>query len=596
MDPVYKRCHINNHHVLKEALPLSRGIEHCENIIINLKDSKTKNIIEPVKIRIRYQLEEEVLLEKLGNNRTREEFQTHPILVKADRIHGRDGFCQTCPIAKESPDITISIPFEVGCGLDEICLADLEITGELPQLREESEQPTFVIGSNKTLKFNVHITNKGESAYLTRVYIELGSPAKIARIPPECHEISHLPFMETTSDTKGDSATLNGTVSQQNDKSHGNHSDDKVLGETGTDNKMNISSIYTRCDLDNPLPTNSTREQVVEIDMKNVYHSQGMHIFAYVTTVSNESTPENNYWARYIPFIYNADMEIIGSAGKNDLFTYFKENQNESESRIKFYHIYQVKKYGYSPVEKINIIFKIPRFIDQVNFLRILATEGSQSGQSFPCSVLDEGDTEQNQADDDLNSVNTDYNSREMTLKLNHSSTQVPSNRTLYLNCSSLTKKDEHSVGCMSVSCAAGPFVNSLTVAKVLLEMELDVGSLEKLMGLRDIILLETQGIVEVVEPTGLIQPTIDKPDISWASTYFIGDIPKKHVESWVLALAIAGGFMLLLFVAMAMHKAGFFERKKKEELKSLKRKTLAEYTTNDNGEQEQEIEQASIE
>ncbi|XP_046396828.1 integrin alpha-PS5-like [Ischnura elegans] len=596
LDPILKRCHINNQMIYEEELNLTRGIEHCEDILISLTDVKTKNLIEPIEIRMRYRLHAEI-----GSSRREEGLEIHPVLVKVNgsstmEVHNTSyGFCQSCPISRESTDSVMYVPFEVGCGTDDICHSDLAIKGILPQLSKSGsdEHPEFVIGSSKTLKLKIHVSNKGEPAYLTQLVIELGSPGKIAKIPPECYEIPALTFASLTEESLEEKASVNVSSGF-----YETHDSEESSGASGPNPRMNSSSIYIRCDMDNPLPSNLSRSQLVEIDMKNVHGSMGMSLYSYVTTISKENNLKDNYWAAIIPFTYKADMEIIGRASRNDLFTFFKDNKNDSETKMIFNHIYEVQRHGSSPVEKVNIIFQVPVSVkgksvsDDINFLRLISIQVSQSGQTYPCTIVDE------EVKDGSEGIHSKayHGGQEVTLVSNYSTTQVPSNRTLYLNCSSLAQKEEQAFQCMSIRCPAGPFSLSQTMAKILLEMEINVSSLEKIMGLRDIILLESQGFIEVVEPKTLIQPIHGRPDISWASTRFIGDIPKKPVESWVLALAIGGGIMLFAFVAMAMHKAGFFERKKKQELKSLKRKTLAECATTAHEDQEQEIEHASFE
>jgi hypothetical protein len=43
-------------------------------------------------------------------------------------------------------------------------------------------------------------------------------------------------------------------------------------------------------------------------------------------------------------------------------------------------------------------------------------------------------------------------------------------------------------------------------------------------------------------------------------------------IENWVIALAIIGGILLLTLLTMALVKAGFFQRKKRDELLIKKR------------------------
>jgi hypothetical protein len=61
-------------------------------------------------------------------------------------------------------------------------------------------------------------------------------------------------------------------------------------------------------------------------------------------------------------------------------------------------------------------------------------------------------------------------------------------------------------------------------------------------------------------------------PDEVQVSIILLRHIPKGKVETWVIALAIIGGILLLTLLTMALVKAGFFQRKKRDELLIKKR------------------------
>jgi hypothetical protein len=64
----------------------------------------------------------------------------------------------------------------------------------------------------------------------------------------------------------------------------------------------------------------------------------------------------------------------------------------------------------------------------------------------------------------------------------------------------------------------------------------------------------------------------IFSPDEAQVSIILRRRIPSGKVETWVIALAIIGGILLLTLLTMALVKAGFFQRKKRDELLIKKR------------------------
>jgi len=99
--------------------------------------------------------------------------------------------------------------------------------------------------------------------------------------------------------------------------------------------------------------------------------------------------------------------------------------------------------------------------------------------------------------------------------------------------------------------------------------MILKINDLGTLMGKKDIIDLSTSGSVTIKKPENL-KFTAGNHSVT-VSSIFIGNVQKEVVATWIIALAIIAGVLIFGFFVVGLMKVGFFERKKKEELKALR-------------------------
>lgn len=168
------------------------------------------------------------------------------------------------------------------------------------------------------------------------------------------------------------------------------------------------------------------------------------------------------------------------------MYSYLHENEKKSLNDIRFQHFYEVQKFGASPIEEAMLTVKIPmRFrrhnAEDVAIVSIKDTIGIMDGYQFYCS--DSNQTEVLSAE--LNKiVSTDdvivMNSSSITSNNTHAKfsidedtpMNVPSeNRTLYINCTS------NAIECVEITCRLGPFLSSLSVAKFLVTLDLQLST-----------------------------------------------------------------------------------------------------------------------
>ncbi|KAG8238570.1 hypothetical protein J437_LFUL017506, partial [Ladona fulva] len=181
-----------------DEIILEKNVTLCQNFTISLKPN-IRDLLKPIEVKISYEL--------LKNEEDIKSF----VLVKKDEIQGKDSFCAKCPVSTTLPTEILTIPFSVSCGGDALCTADLFVLGELPELKNWQKQEIFpfVTGSLSTLLFRVTVSNNDavDTAYFTRVYIEIGDPGSLSRFLTECREIPSLPFLNYTRTTEDGNST-----------------------------------------------------------------------------------------------------------------------------------------------------------------------------------------------------------------------------------------------------------------------------------------------------------------------------------------------------------------------------------------------------
>lgn len=167
------------------------------------------------------------------------------------------------------------------------------------------------------------------------------------------------------------------------------------------------------------------------------------------------------------------------------MYSYLRENEKESLNDIRFQHLYEVQKFGASPIEEAILTVKIPmRFrrqdTEDVAIVSINDTIGIMDGYQFYCDskqteVISVALNKIISMDDVIviNSSNIAENNTHAKFSIEEDTPlNVPSeNRTLYINCTS------NAIECVQITCRLGPFLSSLSVAKFLVTLDLQLSS-----------------------------------------------------------------------------------------------------------------------
>jgi len=324
------------------------------------------------------------------------------------------------------------------------------------------------------------------------------------------------------------------------------------------------------------------------LDMKEVDTEKYGDLLNFTLTVLTSSENRNEYvFIKTLKIAREADIALTGKCSQQSYsygnITYGKSN---------FTQIYQVEKFGASPIDEVFLSVQIPTQIygehgtELINVVQLYAPDGIHAKQPINCQsntqyIVENILSSESEMglQDARNTVEDDIMTTELPLlkrsvrEIKQEDTltnetkiesEYPANRTFYINCSN------SDVVCSYIHCSIGPFRIKQNIAVLRIKMVIDVSSISTLLGNKDVVILSTDGMVSIKSPSNFIQSGI-RPDSVKVSSIFVGKIPESEVETWIIIVAIIAGLLLLLLVIMGLTKAGFFQRKKKIELEALK-------------------------
>ncbi|KAF2904031.1 hypothetical protein ILUMI_02128 [Ignelater luminosus] len=525
VDDLFRRAYLPKQTPTVQNITLNNNDPFCQNITIHI-DPSISNRNDPVTVSISQEL-------------ASKQIPPQTLFVIENIPNQQDKFCSTCPVSntyKSTDQQTIELPFALGCGDDNICQSSLDLQARFLNVGVADR---YVLGSTDYVQLEATISNSGEKAYSTGVIVKLPNSIYFRSIPTNCLE--------------------------------GN------------------SSSEVLCSIENPLDENKQKSIVLDVDMKEVSSEKYGDTLNFTLTVltTSENLNKKNVYFKVLNIVREADIGLTGKTSQQS-YSY----GNITNGKPNFTQIYQVEKFGASPIEEVSLTIEIPTQIygsELINFVQLYPPEGYHAGQPINCQsnvnyLIDEdydGFSQFNLKDVEEDDANTFLNNERTTTEATPSKRSVrettdtqsnktnefeeyPLNRTLYINCSN------SDVECSYVNCAIGPFKTKQNMAVLQLRMLLNAPALSELLGVKDIIIFSTTGIVTIKSPSNFTQSG-DRLDIARVSSVFIGEKSNFKIETWHIIVAVVVGILLLLLLTMGLVKAGFFQRKKREQLQALK-------------------------
>ncbi|CAL1684033.1 unnamed protein product [Lasius platythorax] len=446
-------------------------------------------------------------------------------------VRNESSSCASCVVInklRSKIDDLVKLPFAVDCGEDNVCVSDLRVVLSTDSTRGGNR---YIIGSTSTIALRVDAHNRGELAYQTRVRI-FTEVLPLASIPPECIE-----------------------------------------------NPRNVLEVI--CDLGNPLRTNKTLTLQLDTSMMR-YDVRQVELRANISTQSDEANWDDNSHAITLYFDVDIDIAIAGKAQEN-LYSYLREeSEKKPPNSVRFQHFYEIQKFGASPIEEAVLTVKIPTHIlrshdtGDIAIVNINDTIGRMDAYEFYCSDSNEteGLSVASKKMDNAILVRAENNTHARFSIEEDTPMNVPSeNRTIYINCTNSAIK------CARIDCRLGPFLSSLSVAKFLVTLNLQLSNFPAdLTKGKDIIFYVTEGSVAITRPYNIAQREGHKPDTVLVATTFLGSPIAQRIAVWIIALSVILGIALLILLILALIKIGFFNRKKKMELEALRAETDKKY------------------
>lgn len=469
---------------------LRMGVENCfsERALI---DGNVTDLVTPFEFRLSFDL---------ADNLTRGK---------------RESFCKDCPILDSSTVkvVTNRTAFQVACGPDNVCNADLELKASIGG--HENNSP-LVVGKDSTVSLNVAVTNREEEpAYLAEVEINL----------PENVDIVNI----------------------------------------GSCEKKNSSTLT--CDIGNPLKSNAETKFAVKLGLTKLKKKLEVKVFA--RTLSLDVDRSNDHVLIALPLIHHADIALQGSASISQLI------YNTSTDLVPVVHTFTMVKYYDSPINKVAITISVPRKImgHRTNFLSLLSVipdDGSRTkvGGSCNSSVASLRKRSPSTISPSVIRQRREASPNPLPLLEGHFPTaQI---KSLTLDCPGAE--------CTTFICQMGPFTDKNKVAKIEINMVINVSRIMDQVGIPDTVDIITEGSLKILDETEFTHYVKQQPKQATIITSLNKEGPPAtpSLAWWIYLLIVLGGLLVLLVIILVLYKCGFFKRQAKEDLERSKRESLA--------------------
>uniref|UniRef100_A0A224ZBQ6 Vitronectin receptor alpha subunit n=1 Tax=Rhipicephalus zambeziensis TaxID=60191 RepID=A0A224ZBQ6_9ACAR len=471
---------------------LRMGVENCFSEMA-LIDGNVTDLVTPFEFRLSFDL---------ADNLTRGK---------------RDSFCKECPILDPSTVkvVTNRTAFQVACGPDNVCNADLELKASIEG--HENNSP-LVVGKDSTVTLNVAVKNREEEpAYLAEVEINL----------PENVDIVNI----------------------------------------GSCEKKNSSTLT--CDIGNPLNSNVETKFAVKLGLTKLKKKLEIKVFA--RTLSLDVDRSNDHVLIALPLIHHADIALQGSASISQLI------YNKSTDIVPVVHTFTMVKYYDSPINKVAVTISVPRRIvgHKANFLTLLsviADDGSRTKVGGSCNASVASLRKRSPSTISPPMTRQRREASPNPLAILDGRFPVAQIKSLTLDCSGSGAE------CVSFICQMGPFADKNKVAKIELNMIINVTLIMEQVGIPDTVDIITEGSLKILDETEFTHYVKQQPKQAMIVTSLNKEGPPAtpSLAWWIYFLIVLGGLLVLLVVILVLYKCGFFRRQAKEDLERSKRESLA--------------------
>ncbi|XP_041366895.1 integrin alpha-PS1-like [Gigantopelta aegis] len=462
----------------------------------------------------------------------------------------------------ESTSVTAMVDFHKECGDDNKCDSNLQFAFGLGLPVDKDRVHVLSMGEETVIYLTLNITNLGESAYLTKVYIE----------KPET-----LEYQGTE--------TLNATNSETSVK---------------CEPVKNNASLIECEEIGNPLPENHRVDFRIKLDPSNLQPSdKALNLMAWVNTSSIEKTPEND--KIHIPFrvIIRADMTLNGISSPDYPITYKGEPRGESAIKIEdeigpaINHTFSVINFGPGTVSASKLTIYWPYEVNGgpgngKHLLYLMQSPLVMSGPAEcilnpkiinPLGIKENPDFIIRPPRRNTRGGVSEIKSVDSTPLVNPASDVVRKRREI-VQVRSKRQDDKNDVTldckrntakCHVIICSIGELKSDAYVT-VLLRGRLWESTL--LLDFKSVNEVKIRSRAELYIDPALNIESKQLNTINYAITKAMPDIkdqPGKGIQWWIILVAVLVGVLLLAGLILLLWKLGFFKRKKPEDMQTFK-------------------------
>ncbi|XP_064455460.1 integrin alpha-4-like [Ornithodoros turicata] len=445
---------------------------------------------------------------------------------------GNSRWCSNCPILDASQQLVVSktIPYKHGCREDDECKSDLQLEVDIGN---DDPEAYFVVGEQSIMSIAVKVHNKrtGDPAYLTRVVITAASTVRVVN-KDRC--------------------------SVQQDK-------------TG--------ATMVVCDAGNPLRQGVTETFNLKLDLSQVLETFALNVTA--TTTSEEIDAKDNVFSRVLPFVYQADIGIYGTA-RPSIVEY-----NTDTKSVLMEHSFLVTKQYASPVQKVEFSVHVPYIFSESAppFSRIRNFKILQGDLYVPgsCRAMEgyfswkaEATTETTNTASSANGTGIagrvqrsadpgDAFEAEVSALRAEAQTQLNYDNVPPLNC--------HTALCQEFLCTLGPFLpRRANVAQIVFYVLFDMEEFKKQAGVLYAFSVGTEGSVKISDNITFVSANDQLKEIRVATVLQKqGPLPAKKIAPWIIAASAFGGLIVFSLLLAALIHLGFFRRRHLEDMVRLR-------------------------
>ncbi|XP_023217305.1 integrin alpha-4-like [Centruroides sculpturatus] len=426
-------------------------------------------------------------------------------------------FCKDCPILDPTFPHSKSkvITFLTGCAREDKCFSDLTLEAHVFGLSNGE----LILGKDKEITIIAEIQNFNEPAFMTEMWIYL----------PENMEL--------------------------------------INGENCKRLQEMSKELTLICLIGNPFDKKSARHEIKLDSSKLLYSLDNISIVMNLTTLSEESNLADNLVNITIPIKLSADFSITGRP-EPELILLKKDESHRN--LYEFVHIYNVMKHLYSPISLVTVTFSIPTTFTDTKIKFVNSKNLTIFNPDFEFDSVTCNFTNVETANDDSESDGLNFTISNIKSKRNSNNLiSVDRSKNLILNCVTSV--------CENVVCSVGPFDDKKKSSTFYIKGYINAEVLSSNLKEWDNITFSSQGKLTIEEERIIVQSRSHLPHETEVSTNVVLSITLKSakISKWVLPVSIVCGIIIIGIIVAILLKMGFFRRKRKEAVETLKANLL---------------------